>query len=145
MSNPNPHDGNEDIAVAGKSKNRTQAEQDAADLAYLRELDDLRQESGITAGMLRDGRAKAIMDAAMSSVAARTRDAGEITGAYADLVAAAKMSGPDGILPDRRFHDENSRISDVLAWVLGYPDLEGAFARVLDMLRTAMTKARIGQ
>lgn len=46
---------------AGAEKIRTQAEQDAADLAYLRELDKLRQDAGITAAMLRDGRAKAIM------------------------------------------------------------------------------------
>lgn len=44
--------------VAGAEKFRTQAEQDAADLTYLRELDRLRQEAGITAAMLRDGRAK---------------------------------------------------------------------------------------
>lgn len=40
---------------------KTQAEQDAGELQYLRGLDRLRQEAGITAAMLRDGRAKSLI------------------------------------------------------------------------------------
>jgi hypothetical protein len=47
----------QDAVEAGASKNRTKAEEEAAELVYLRELDRLRQEAGITAAMLRDGRA----------------------------------------------------------------------------------------
>jgi hypothetical protein len=48
--------------VAGEAKVRTEADQDKADLAYLRVLDHHRQQAGITAAILRDGRAKGMLD-----------------------------------------------------------------------------------
>lgn len=38
------------------------SEQNLRDLVYLKKLDTLRQEAGITAAMLRDGRAKEMAD-----------------------------------------------------------------------------------
>lgn len=50
------------IIQAGETKNRSQEEADAAKLRYLEGLDNLRQEAGISAAMLRDGRAKGMME-----------------------------------------------------------------------------------
>lgn len=51
-----------DVAVAGPARNLTESERLQARLAYLESLDQLRQEAGITAAMLRDGRAKEMID-----------------------------------------------------------------------------------
>ena len=50
----------ENESVAGEL--RPEADREAGRIAYLENLDELRQQAGITAAMLRDGRARAIVE-----------------------------------------------------------------------------------